>query len=307
MGSNRVIVFGYGELGVAAIEAVAGAGADVEGVVAPSNRTGDDVDLIESYARDYGFQFLIQPPRKTIEPFVDEIKRINPDIILVWSYSMILPRLVIEVPCLGSINVHGGLLPQYRGGHVMQWAIINGEAETGVAVHYMDEGIDTGPVIAQGRFPIESDDDASTVRQKLKVAGVKLLKEWWPVIAEGRVPRVKQDESKARYYPLRMPDDGTIDWKTSSCQIHNLVRALVRPWPGAFTFMGDEKLIVWQCHALSLQREVVPGVVTMVDESGVHVSTGAGELVIEVAERGGVRLEGGHLRQVLPIGTRMGT
>ena len=306
VGSNRVIVFGYGELGVAAIEALASAGAHIQAVVVPSNRTGDDVEFIKSYARNHGLQLLIQPPRKTVEPFVGELRRIDPDLILVWSYPMILPRSVIEVPHLGSINVHGGLLPQYRGGHVMQWAIIKGESETGVAVHYMDEGIDTGPIVAQEHFPIESDDDALTVRQKLRVTGVRLLKAWWPAIAEGRAPRDKQDESKARYYPLRTSDDGVIDWGASSYDIHNLVRALVRPWPGAFTFVENEKLIVWKSRILPGQGESVPGVVAMVDQSGAYVHTGDSELVIEVAERGGSRLEGAQLRQILPVGVRLG-
>jgi methionyl-tRNA formyltransferase len=278
----RTLIFGYGELGVTAAETLIDAGAEVVGLVAPSNRTGPDVDLVRSFAAQQGLPVYLQPPRKQSAPFVEQLRALNLDIILVWSYSMILPPDVIDVPRLGCVNVHGGLLPEYRGGHVMQWAIINGETETGVSLHYIDEGVDTGPVIAIKRFPIEWEDDAATVRQGLKAAGQELLKEWWPAIATGTAPREQQDEFRAAYYRLRTPDDGLIDWRASNTDIYHLVRALVRPWPGAHTFLRGRKVVVWRAEPLDALSEGkrIPGVVSNVNLEGIRVATGEGDLMI---------------------------
>lgn len=303
---GRVIVFGYGELGAAAVTALVSAGAQVVAVVAPSNRSGDDVLFIKEFARTQRLPVLVQPPRKAIEPFVLDLKKLEPDVIVVWSYPMILPLDVIQVPRQGTVNVHGGLLPEYRGGHVMQWAIINGEVETGVALHYMDEGIDTGPIIAQGRFPIQQDDDAATVRQKLKTTGIALLQEWWPAIAEGRASKIPQDETKATYHRLRTQDDGVIDWSVTSTAICRLVKALVRPWPGAFTFLNGRKLVIWKSRALQGSAGGPPGLVTQIDEQGARVLTGDGAVLIEESEMDGRRSVGMQVQQILRVGDRVG-
>lgn len=303
---GRVIVFGYGELGAAAVTALVSAGAQVVAVVAPSNRSGDDVLFMKEFARTQRLPVLVQPPRKAIEPFVLDLKKLEPDVIVVWSYPMILPLDVIQVPRQGTVNVHGGLLPEYRGGHVMQWAIINGEVETGVALHYMDEGIDTGPIIAQGRFPIQQDDDAATVRQKLKTTGIALLQEWWPAIAEGRASKIPQDETKATYHRLRTQDDGVIDWSVTSTAICRLVKALVRPWPGAFTFLNGRKLVIWKFRALQGSAGGPPGLVTQIDEQGARVLTGDGAVLIEESEMDGRRSVGMQVQQILRVGDRVG-
>lgn len=306
MNSGRVVVFGYGELGSAAVTALGSAGAQIVAVVVPSNRSGDDVVFMTNFARNQGLPVLVQPARKAIGPFVQELRALEPDLMVVWSYPMILPREVIAVPRRGTINVHGGLLPEYRGGHVMQWAIINGEAETGVALHYMDEGIDTGPIIAQGRFPIQQDDDAATVRQKLKTTGIALLQEWWPAIAEGRAPKIQQDETKAKYHRLRTQDDGVIDWSAASTAVCRLVKALVRPWPGAFTFVNGRKLVIWRSRPLQVSAGGQPGLVTQVDEQGAIVLTGDGQVLIEDSEVDGQRNVGMQLQKILRVGDRLG-
>ena len=303
---GRVVVFGYGALAAAAVTALVSAGAHVIAVVAPSNRSGDDVDFIKEFARTQGLPVLVQPPRKAIGPFVQDLKTLDPDVILVWSYPMILPRDVIEVPREGTVNVHGGLLPEYRGGHVMQWAIINGESETGVALHYMDEGIDTGSIIAQGRFSIEEADDAATVREKLKETGMALLREWWPAISEGRAPKQRQDETAAKYYRLRTIDDGLIKWNASGREVCNLVRALVRPWPGAFTFLNERKLVIWTCRLLPEDTSGPPGLVVQIDEQGARVCTGDRRVLIETAELEGEQFNGLDLKRIMPVGNRLG-
>jgi methionyl-tRNA formyltransferase len=285
---STAIVFSYGDMGTAAFAALAEAGAQVLALVLPSNRVGPDVEIARAAARAAGLPVRMQPPRDRIDPFVRELESLAPDVIVIWSYSMILPGAVIGVPRRGCVNVHGGLLPSYRGPHVMQWAIINGETETGVTLHYVDTGIDTGPVIAEERLAIAPEDDAPALREKLRHSGSRLLRRWWPAIAAGTAPRVPQDESRAKYYPLRTPEDGRINWSAPAVSIHNLVRALAAPWPGAFTQLGRERLV--------LRRAVVtrsdgvpaaPGVVSLVDGRGARVGTGSGELLIVEAEVGG--------------------
>jgi UDP-4-amino-4-deoxy-L-arabinose formyltransferase/UDP-glucuronic acid dehydrogenase (UDP-4-keto-hexauronic acid decarboxylating) len=188
----------------------------------------------------------------------------------------------------------------------LHWAIINGEAETGATLHYIDAGIDTGPVIAEERFPIEPEDDAASVRDKLCTAGARLLRRWWPAIADGTAPRTPQDESRAKYYPLRTPEDGRIDWSAPASRIRNLVRALASPWPGAFTTLGRDTLILRRVAlANSGAASAPPGVVSAVDGLGVRVGTGAGDLLIVGAEIDGQAADL-HALGLSP-GTRLGS
>lgn len=285
----RTLVFGYGALGAAAMETLTSAGGQVIGLVVPSNRAGPDIDVVRSSAASRGIPVLVQPPRAEVQGFATDLQIAAPDLIVVWSYSMILPPAILAMPRLGCVNVHGGLLPWYRGGHVMQWALINGEVETGVTLHYMDAGIDSGPIIVEARFPIEWDDDATSVRRKLKETGMRLLREWLPAIAAGTAPRIPQDESVAKRYPLRTPDDGLISWNSSVVSIYNLVRALVAPWPGAFTSLRGRRIIVRKVRVVrGSPARSAPGVVSEVDEGGIRVSAGDGEILILQAEADGV-------------------
>ena len=302
MGNGRVVVFGYGELGISAVETLQNLGAQISAMVVPSNRTGPNVETCISYAQEHQIPLLYQPPRKAIDPFLVELSKIEPEFILVWSYTMILPESVIRIPSGDAINVHGGLLPQYRGGHVMQWAIINGEKETGVTLHYMDQGIDTGPIIAQGRFPISHSDDAVSVQDNLKNTGVELLRTWWPKISCGTAPRITQEESTAHYYPLRTVEDGKINWNHSCGNIHNLVRALVAPWPGAFTFCDDKKIIVRKTSTTPHLVNQTPGLIKSVNQQGATVATGQGDVIIQTIEIDGQSLERQDLTAYFSVG-----
>ena len=305
---STAVVFSYGDMGSAVLDTLAEAGARILALVLPANRVGPDVEIARAAARAAGLPTLLQPPRDRVEPFVEELRALAPDVMVIWSYSMILPKSVIDVPRRGCVNLHGGLLPHYRGPHVMQWAIINGETETGVTLHYVDAGIDTGPVIAEERFPIEPEDDAFVVRGKLREAGTRLLRAWWPAIAAGTAPRAVQDESRAKYYPLRTPEDGRIDWTAPATTIHNLVRALAAPWPGAFTRLGAEKLVLRRVALLAGESaSAQPGMVGSVDGRGARVGTGRGELLIVNAEIGDRVAGPGELAGLgLTRGTRLG-
>ena len=287
MEGSRVIVFGYGSLGLAALETCDRLGVVPAAVVVPGNRQGYDVDVIAARARERGWPLLVQPLRNRLQPFLEAVRALAPDVLLVWSYPMILPPELIAVPAKGAFNLHSGLLPGYRGGHTMNWALINGERETGVTLHHLDAGIDTGPVVDEQRFAIEWADDIVTVHQKLKVAGEALLMKWWPAIAQGSAPGTPQDESRAVYHRMRTAADGRVDWSASSVAIYNLVRALAAPWPGALTTIGGTTVVIRLSEPVDSAAGVAPsGTVVRIDEDGPVVSAGQGQvklLRLEVA------------------------
>lgn len=177
---------------------------------------------------------LGHPKREARAAFVERIRDMRAGLGVISSYSRILWPELLDVFPLGIVNLHNGPLPEYRGANVLQWSIISGAAETAVTLHYVDAGIDSGPVIDAIRVPIEPIDTALTLRARLSVAGAELLRRWLPRLLLGRVPARAQDESEAVRWPRRYPDDGRIDWSKSDEEISRLTRALVPPWPSAF-------------------------------------------------------------------------
>jgi methionyl-tRNA formyltransferase len=217
------------------------------GVVGASNRASD-WDALQAIARGRNVPFLLQPLRsKPVEcaTFGDRLRGIDADVFLVSSYSMILPRDYLMMPPLGTVNVHAALLPEYRGANVLNWVLVNGERETGVTVHYMDEGIDTGDIILQRRLVINIDDTACTLRDKLMDMLPGMVREVMAMLASGVCPRRAQESDRAKHWPRRRPDDGRIDWRWPAERIYNLIRALVKPWPGAFyETAGGERVVI---------------------------------------------------------------
>jgi methionyl-tRNA formyltransferase len=280
-----VAFFGYGPLAVTGLDALSMAGARVSAVVVPGNRTGVDVEMIRAAGAQRNARVLIQPARGEIGPFLDTLQTLAPAFIVVCSYSMILPRAVFSLATRSAVNVHGGTLPEYRGGHVMQWAIINGERQFGVTLHHLDEGIDTGPIIAETRFPLDETDDACSVRRKIRNAGAELLIQWWPRLLDGSAPRVAQDASRARLWPLRSVDDGRLAWTMSATTITRTVRALRCNTPGAFLDVASRRLSIRLAEACAPQTgSVQPGCVVAVDREGVRVAAVDGDVQIRSAE-----------------------
>ena len=218
---------------------------NISAIVAASIRPYHYEELLK-IANSLFIPLIIQPKRddKNYSFFVKNISLLKPDFIIVNSYSMKLHSEVLSIPKIAAINVHGGLLPEYRGANPIQWAIINGETETGVTIHYMTEEIDAGDIISQKRIPIFFEDTWIDVRNRLYVITKEILKEELPKIFEEKNLRVPQDESKAKYYKRRKPEDGLIDWYRPVVYIYNLIRALVKPLPGAFYFDQNGKKII---------------------------------------------------------------
>lgn len=207
----------------------------VAGIVGAAIRPHQHQALF-AFAESQHVLFFCQP-RKTspeYEMFVEQVRLLAPDLIIVHSYSMLLPPEILAIPTLGCINIHAALLPQYRGANPIQWAILNSETETGVTMHWMTDKFDTGDIIAQRRVPVYIDDTWRTILDRITVATDGLLATELPKVLNGTASRSPQDEAAAKHCRRRKPEDGQFTWQESVWHIHNLIRALVKPHPGAF-------------------------------------------------------------------------
>lgn len=175
---------------------------------------------------------------------VAEIRNLSPDLIAVVSYRQILGKPIIDIPAWGVINLHGALLPKYRGASPINWVLINGEVETGVTIHFIDEGVDTGDIIAQRTIPVAFDDDAVTLFEKITTVGVELFEEVIGHFAAGRVPRRPNRKELGSYFRRRRPEQGAIKWQGDALSVYNTIRALVPPFPGAFTYLGSTRIVI---------------------------------------------------------------
>lgn len=197
------------------------------------------------------------------------LSELKPDILVVIGWYYILPRSLRGLAPLGAVGIHASLLPKYRGGAPLVWAIIDGEAQTGVSLFYLGDGVDEGDIIGQASFKIGFDETIADVIVKATQASVSLVREYVPRLDAGTAPRLVQDHSAATLVPQRKPEDGLIDWRSKSAlQVYNWVRAQTRPYPGAFTFMRTEKVVIWRVSLgiNRLEHQVDPGTVVVAQE-----------------------------------------
>ncbi len=173
------------------------------------------------------------------------VERLRPDFGLAIGWYHLIPAKLRALFPKGVAGLHASLLPRYRGGAPLVWAIINGETESGVTLFYLSDGVDDGDIVAQKRFPIGADDTIREVYEKATRASMEVVTESVPLIASGQAPRRVQDERRATRFPQRSPDDGLIDWSWDAQTIRNFIRAQTKPYPGAFTFIGGKKVVIW--------------------------------------------------------------
>lgn len=174
------------------------------------------------------------------------MRDLAPDLVFCVGWTQLLRRDILGLPRLGCVGFHASLLPRYRGRAPVNWAIIHGERETGNTMMLLDEGVDTGDILAQRRFSIEDDDTCATIYDKVARSEDEMIREVLPLIRAGRMPRVPQDHAAATVMPRRRPEDGVIRWNRTTRQLHDWVRALTHPYPGAFTSVGAERVFVWK-------------------------------------------------------------
>jgi methionyl-tRNA formyltransferase len=195
-------------------------------------------------------EICVATPESPDDPFLfDAAQRCRPDFVFSFYYRQMLGRPWLDLPRRGALNMHGSLLPKYRGRAPVNWAILKGERETGATLHYMVEKPDAGDIVGQQRVPILPDDSARDVAEKVAFAAELLLDLALPLLKEGRAQRRPQDLAAGSYFGQRRPEDGRIDWRQSNQDVHNLVRAVAPPYPGAFTTSQGRKITI---HATRL-------------------------------------------------------
>lgn len=294
----RIVFMGTPDFAVPSLKGLLEKGYEVAAVVTqPDRPKGRKRELtpppVKAFALERGLPVL-QPERMRAPGAVAAVAEYAPDLIVTAAYGQILPKAVLELPRLGCVNVHGSLLPRYRGGAPIQRSIIDGESVTGVTLMYMAEGLDTGDMIARVEVPITDEDTSGTMFAKLSEAGAELLLEWLPRLADGTAPRVPQDDSLATYAPNLTRDDERLHWERSSRELFNRVRGL-HPMAGAFTFLAGEVFKVWGTKApdasdASLRAEweaAAPGSVLETGAFGIRVRTGDGSLVLTEVQPAG--------------------
>lgn len=244
---TRAVVFAYHNVGVRCLTTLLAHGVDVSLVVTHEDNPQEEIwfDSVADIADRYGIP-CIKPADTNAADVVNRITRLQPDFLFSFYYRAMLKAPLLAIPSKGALNMHGSLLPKYRGRVPVNWAIIHGEKETGATLHYMVEKPDAGDILAQTAVPILPDDTSLDVFNKVTIAAELTLHRILPDLLAGRASRRPQQLNQGSYFGGRQPADGVIDWHQSAWQIHNLVRALSKPYPGAFTTVQGDTLKIWR-------------------------------------------------------------
>lgn len=280
----KVIFMGTPDFSVPTLEEIIRAGHEVIGVVTQPDRPkgrGKAVKYppVKEKALEYNIP-VYQPVKVREESFVNTLRKLDADIIVVIAFGQILPKEVLELPRYGCINVHASLLPKYRGAAPIQWAIMDGEETTGITTMYMDVGLDTGDMLLQEEVKIEREETAGSLHDKLSKVGGKLLIETLKRIEEGTIQRIKQDDSKSNYAKILNKGIGKIDFNSSAVEIERFIRGL-NPWPSAYTFLDGKTLKIWKAVVLEGSYQGKPGEIIEQTKEKMIVNTGRGALSIK--------------------------
>lgn len=254
----KILFMGTPDFAMESLKALYEAKYNIVGVVTnPDRPKGRGMKMIASPVKEYALEKhleVYQPEKvRNNEEFLNTVKKINPDLICVVAYGKILPKELLEIPKMGCINVHGSLLPQYRGAAPIQWAVLNGDKKTGITTMYMNEGMDTGDMILKEEVRIGEDETTGELWERLSKIGAKLLVETVEKIEDGTAPREKQPEDFTMA-PMLHKEMANIDWdKKDATQIKNLVRGL-NPIMGAYTYLNGKKIKFWKVEKLTTEE-----------------------------------------------------
>lgn len=279
----KMIYMGTPEFAVPPLKMLLENGCQVELVITQPDKARDrgkkvQYTPVKKKALEYGIEVLQPEKIKGNEKFIKRIKEIAPDLIIVAAYGKILPPEVLNIPRLGCINIHASLLPKYRGAAPIHRSIIEGEKITGVTLMYMEEGLDTGDIIASRSTEIDK-KTAADLHDELSLMGGELLLETLPDIETGTAVRTKQDDSKASYAPMVFKKDGLVDFNRPPEEIERLIQGL-NSWPGAYTIYNGESMKLWQAKALNDKTNELAGTIIEVTKHGIKVSAGGCTLLI---------------------------
>jgi len=299
MASLKVVYMGTPDFAVPCLDKLVAEGHQIAAVVTqPDRPKGRGQKLTPSPVKECALRHglpVLQPEKIRQPEFIAELAALAPDVIVVVAFGQFLPQSLLDVPPLGSINVHASLLPKYRGAAPIHWAVINGEQTTGITTMFMDRGMDTGDMILKDEVAIAPDESSGELHDNLKVLGADLLAQTLNLVATGNAPRTKQDNALATYAPLLTRETERIDWYKPAQAVHNLVRGM-NPWPGAYCRHQDKLLKIWRTEFRSTGTVAhQPGRVMAVSGESIMVATAAGTIeLLEVQPENRRRMAAGE-------------
>lgn len=303
----RILFMGTPEFAVASLKRLVEDGHELCGVLTqPDKPKNRGMKLIPTPVKEYALTKnlpVFQPQKARDGEAMSIVRQLDPELIVVAAYGKILPEELLNYPKYGSINVHSSLLPKYRGAAPINWAILNGEAETGVSIMYMATALDAGDVIAQARTPIGPDEDAQTLTARLAELGAVTLSETVTALENGSATRTPQDESAFTYAPMLSRELSPIDWTRSAHAINCQIRGLI-PWPAASTdAVSGEAMKVFRSVETGEQTAAKPGTVLTADKRGIAVACGDGKVLslTEIQAVGGKRMSAADYLRGHPI------
>lgn len=298
----RILFMGTPDFAVPSLKALFENGHDIVGVVTQTDRPKDrghtlKAPPVKEFALAHNIP-VFQPIKLSKEPeTVQKLKALNPDLSVTCAFGQLLPQSVLDIPRYGTINVHGSLLPKYRGAAPISWAVINGESKTGITTMFTDIGLDTGDMLLKDEVKIPIDMTAGELYDVMSCLGAETLIKTIKALEEGTLERTKQDNDRATYAPKVDKETGRIDWSQSAKQIHDRIRG-TSPWPGAYTELEGSKLRLWCSQLMLLPAGLAPnegkpneGMILKVDSTGMWIGTGDGVLLItEIQSDSGKRM-----------------
>ena len=284
----KAVVFAYHDIGCTGIKALLNAGYDIQAVFTHVDDQQENTFFASVAQLCAEHNLPVFAPEDANHPlWIERIQRLAPDVIFSFYYRNLLSQAILDIAPQGAFNLHGSLLPRYRGRAPANWVLVNGETETGVTLHKMTAKPDAGAIVAQQVIAITNSDTALTLHGKLRSAAENLLADTLPAMKTGNINLQPQDESKASYFGRRTPADGEIQWFKPAQEIYNLVRAVTQPYPGAFTFAGDRKLLVWKASVVPARGgNHAPGTIISIDPLQVACGKDVLEITSGQSEQG---------------------
>ncbi|MBI3904775.1 MAG: bifunctional UDP-4-amino-4-deoxy-L-arabinose formyltransferase/UDP-glucuronic acid oxidase ArnA, partial [Pseudomonas fluorescens] len=300
--SAKAVVFAYHDIGCAGIESLLSSGFEIAAVFTHADDPKENAfyGSVAQLCARHGI--AVHAPEDANHPlWIERIAKLDPDYIFSFYYRNLLSEPLLATARKGAFNLHGSLLPRYRGRAPANWVLVNGETETGVTLHRMVKRADAGAIVAQQKVAIERNDTALSLHGKLRTAASDLLRDTLPALLQGKASETPQDESKATVFGRRTPADGKLVWAKPAEELFNLVRAVTQPYPGAFCAVGEHKLIVWSAEIAKGNEGLAPGRVISVDP--LRIACGQDSLIINAGQRNdnGLYLSGPQLANELGL------
>ena len=263
----RALVFAYHNVGVGCIKALLDAGIQIELVVTHADDPHENIWFasVAALCQERGIPY-VQPEASDLLELLPQFQKIVPDYIFSFYYRYLISTAILDTARIAALNMHGSLLPKYRGRAPVNWAVLHGETETGASLHIMEAKPDAGDIVGQEAVPIDPDEDATAVFTKVSNAAVHVMQTALPALLEGRVPRTPNVLANGSYFSGRKPEDGRIQWSQNAVQVHNLIRAVAPPYPGAFADWQGARMVI----AKSKLNPLLPSSIDL-DQLGIQV------------------------------------